>query len=127
MKVLKSKLLWTVVIIVALVLAFIALVPKGISMNLEEVGKGKKSVVFIYDPNLGVSNQQSSEINKAREVIGEEAAFVIAQVGDPRSKNFRDSYEARSAELLFFNETGKLINRKIAPLSSGELLRELSK
>jgi len=50
--------------------------PKPIDRNLEKIGNGQKSVVFVYDPNLVVSNQQATEISKARKLIGEQANFL---------------------------------------------------
>ena len=94
-------------------------------MNLEKIGNGQKSVVFIYDPNLAVSNQQAIEMNKARELIGEKAILLIADIGDPNSKDFRKQYQARAAELLFFDKVGELLDRKTAVIYAGDLTRKL--
>jgi hypothetical protein len=91
-------------------------------MNLEKIGSGKVSVVFIYDPNLVVSNQQTIEINKARDIIGDKVIFLIAKVGDPKSEGFRSRYQASSKDLLFFNANGQLTDRKVALVSAEQLL-----
>lgn len=126
MKILKNKYFWTVSLAIALVIIFLALMPKPIDMSLEKIGDGQESVVFVYDPNLSVSNQQAIEINKAREVIGEKVTFLIAKEGDPNSESFRKRYRARSAELLFFNSNGELIDRKVALVSAEEFIGIMS-
>ena len=66
MKILKSKLFWTVLSVAASLAAILSLMPKLIDMNLERIGKGQKAVVFVYDLNLAASHQQTTEINKAQ-------------------------------------------------------------
>ena len=125
MNILKNKYFWTVLSIVAVVITFIAIVPKPIDMDLQKIGNGKNSVVFIYDPNLSASNQQAIEINKAREVIGEEVNFLIAKRGDPNSDSFRERYQARSVELLYFDGQGELVDRKFSIIKAEEFLSTL--
>lgn len=127
MNILNNKYLWTLSVVIALALIVLSVLPRPIDMDLEKIGNGQQAVVFIYDPNLAVSNQQSVEINNARETIGEAVTFLIAKAGDPTSEGFRNRYQARSAELLFFDSDGKLIDRKVAPVSAGEFIAKLSK
>ena len=127
MNILKNKYFWSVLSVMALVAIFINLMPKPIDMNLEILGNGQQSVVFVYDPGLAVSNQQATEINKAREVIGDKVNFLIVKEGDPNSKDFRRRYRARSADLLFFNGDGELIDRKVALLSAEEFIAKMSR
>ena len=126
MKILKNKYLWTVSLVIALVIIFLALMPKPIDMNLEKIGDGQESVVFVYDPNLAVSNQQVIEINKVHEALGEKVTFLIAKEGDPNSESFRKRYRAHPAELLFFNCNGELIDRKVALVSAEEFIGTMS-
>ncbi|MGF1528372.1 MAG: hypothetical protein ACFCBW_16465 [Candidatus Competibacterales bacterium] len=126
MGILKHKYFWIMFPIMAFVAVLFSLMPKPIGMNLEEIGSGQKAVVFIYDPNLLVSNQQATEMNKARELVGEQALFLIAKIGDPRNEGFKRRYQVRSADLLFFDEEGRLIDRQIALLDAEELARKLS-
>ena len=65
-----NKIFLTIILLISLVVIFLLLMPKPIDMDLGKIGNGKVSVVFIYDPNLVVSNQQTTEINIARETIG---------------------------------------------------------
>lgn len=125
MRILKNKYFLIISSVIVLVVIFLNLMPKPIDMNLEKIGNGLESVVFVYDPNLTVSNQQTIEINKARETIGEKVIFLIAKEGDPNSENFRKRYHARSADLLFFNSNGELIDRKVALVSADELIEKM--
>lgn len=122
MKLLKSRSLWAVAILLFLAYMVFALMPKPISMNLDSIGAGKESVVFIYDLNFTVSNKQSTEFNRAKETLGESINFLVAKQGDPTSASFRERYSARSTELLFFDDSGDLIARRPAPVSSEELI-----
>lgn len=126
MNIVKSKLFWIVLAIAVLVVAFLAVVPKPIGTDLAKIGQGQQSVVFIYDPNLGISHQQFGEMNKARESIGEAAVFLIAQIGDPNSDSFRQRYQTQAAELLFFDSKGQLTERKLALVSARDLIVKLS-
>lgn len=122
----NKKIFWTIFSIVAVILVCIALLPKPIDMNLEQIGNGQKAVVFVYDSNLLDSNRQATEMNKARKYIGDQAIFLIARTGDPDGEDFKSRYQARSLELLFFNKKGELIDRQIAVLSAEELTGKLS-
>lgn len=122
----NKKIFWTIFSIAAVIVVSIALLPKPIDMNLEQIGNGQKAVVFVYDSNLLDSNRQATEMNKAREHIGDQAVFLIAQTGDPDGEDFKSRYRARSLELLFFNKKGELIDRQIAVLSAEELTGKLS-
>ena len=100
--------------------------PRPIGMNLEKIGNGQKSVVFVYDPNLAVSNLQTTEINKARDMIGEQASFLIVKAGNPEVESFKNRYDARPATLLFFSGDGRLVDRQAALLNAEQLIERLS-
>ena len=125
MSILKSKFLWIVLSIAVLLVAFVAVAPKPIDMDLNKLGNGQTSVVFIYDPNLLVSSEQAAEMNRARELIGARANFLIAKVGDPNSAAFRVGYKVYETELLFFNKKAELFHRQVALVSAEELVEKL--
>jgi len=125
MKLLKNKYLWILLSIIAPIIMVFTLMPKPIDMNLEKIGDGQRSVVFVYDPNLAVSNQQAIEINKAIKIIGEQVNFLIVKIGDPESESFKNKYRVRSADLLFFNGDGELFDRQVALLNAESLVEKL--
>jgi len=109
----------------ALIAVASTFIPKPIDTDLEKIGNGQKSVVFVYDPNLVVSNQQANEIIKARESIGEQANFLIVRIGDPKREGFKNTYRVSSADLLFFNGDGELFDRQVALLNAELLIEKL--
>ncbi len=124
MKILNSKIFWVVFSLVCLGAIVLAL-PKGFNMNLDEIGNGSKSIVFVYDLNFSVSNRQTEQMNEARSYLGDKANFLIAKVGDPRGDDFKARYNASTAELFIFDEEGKLIDRKIALVPADYLIKKI--
>lgn len=126
MDIMKNKYLWTAFTIIALIIATAAFLPEPIETNLEKIGNGQRSVVFIYDPNLVVSNQQAVEMKRAREIIGEEANFLVVRAGDPTRDDFKEQYQTRSADLLFFNNDGELVDRQVALFDAEALIEKVT-
>ncbi len=94
-------------------------------MDLSQIGNVKTSVVFIYDINIIESNQQSAEMNKAKETIGDNANFLIARTGYPETASLMERYDAQIAQLLFFDENGQLRTRKFAVIPANQLIDTL--
>jgi hypothetical protein len=122
----KSKFLWSVLPVIALIVVVVMFLPKPIDTNLEKIGNGRASVVFIYDPNLVVSNQQATEMKTARETIGEQANFLLVRAGDPTTDDFKQQYQTRSADLLFFNDNGELFGRDVAVVPAEVLIERVT-
>ena len=95
--------------------------PAPIDNDLNQIGNGKKSVVFIYDLNRVVSNQQTIEINNARAELGDTVNYLVSRTGYPATDKIMQNYKAQSAELLFFDEKGKLFNRNFALVNAADL------
>ena len=127
MKFLKSKTLWTLCAIFLSLWVGIALLPKPIDMDLEKVGKGKKAVVFVYDYGLAISNPQTIEMNKAREMLGDNITFLIAKTGNPEAEKFMRRYNASAPELLFFDGNGKIFDREFAVIKAEEIIEKSKK
>jgi hypothetical protein len=107
--------------IAVFVAAFIWSLPAAIDDDLNQIGNGKKTVVFIYDLNLVVSNQQTIEINNAKAELGDTVNYLVTRTGYPETDTFMQNYKAEIAELLFFDESGELFNRKFALLNAADL------
>ena len=125
MKLLKSSFFWTSLIIIVSIGIGISLLPKSIDMDLEKIGNGNKSVVFVYDYGLAISNQQTTEINKAQTMVGDTITFLIAKTGDPKGEQFIRKYNSSAPELLFFDEEGKIIDREFAVIKAEDLIKKL--
>ena len=97
--------------------------PKGFKMTHEQIGTGMPALVFVYDPNLEVSINQTEQMNKARDQLSEQVFFLIAQISTPEGDRFIAKHRARTAELLLFDPSGKLIKRQFALKTSSELIQ----
>ena len=97
--------------------------PKSFKMTHEQIGAGMPALVFIYDPNLGVSTSQTEQMNKARDHLGDQAFFLIAQISTPEGDKLIAEHRARPAELLLFDSSGKLVKRQFALRDSSELIQ----
>lgn len=97
--------------------------PKGFKRTHEQIGTGKPALVFIYDPNLGVSISQTEQMNKARDQLGDQAYFLIAQIHTPEGDQMIAEHRASIAELLLFDASGSLIKRQRALKNSNELIQ----
>lgn len=100
--------------------------PKGFKGTHEQIGTGKPALVFVYDPNLGVSVSQTEQMNKARDQLSDQAFFLIAQIHTPEGDQLIAEHDASPAELLLFDSSGKLIKRQLALKGSSELIQWLT-
>lgn len=100
--------------------------PKGFKGTHEQIGTGKPALVFIYDPNLGVSVTQTEEMNKARDQLSDQAFFLIAQLSTPEGDQLIAEHRASPAELLLFDPSGRLIKRQFALKSASELIESIA-
>jgi len=97
--------------------------PKGFKRTHEQIGTGKPTLVFVYDPNLGVSISQTEQMNKARDQLGDQVFFLIAQISTPEGDQLIAEHDASTAELLLFDPSGRMIKRQLALKSSSELIQ----
>ena len=107
--------------IAVFVAVFIWSLPAAIDNDLNQIGNGKKSVVFIYDLNRLVSNQQTIEMNDAKADLGDTVNYLVSRTGYPATDKFMQNYKAVSSELLFFDESGELFKRKFALVNAADL------
>lgn len=112
--------------IAVFVAAFIWSLPAPFDNDLNRIGNGKKSLVFIYDLNLVVSNQQTIEMNNAKDQLGDTVNYLVLRTGHPATDEFMQNYKAESAELLFFDESGEISKRKFALVNAAELTKILA-
>jgi hypothetical protein len=112
-------------VIAAIVLLFgllLMLMPKGFKATHEQIGTGKPSVVFVYDPNLVSSTSQTEQMNEARSHLGDNVYFLLAREATPEGTAFIAKHRARATELLLFDSAGILIKRQPAVIGANELM-----
>lgn len=122
-----KKILLIFGLIAVFVAAFIWSLPAPFDNDLNQIGNGKKSVVFIYDLNLVVSNQQTIEMNNAKAELGDTVNYLVSRTGYPATDKLMQTYKAESAELLFFDESGKIFKRTFALVNAADLTMILGK
>lgn len=91
-------------------------------MTHEQIGTGLPALVFVYDPNLGVSISQTEQMNKARDQLGDQVFFLIAKINTPEGDQLIAEHQASRAELLLFDGSGSLVKRQSALRNSSELI-----
>lgn len=111
--------------IVLFVAAIIWSLPASHDNDLSQIGNGKKSLVFIYDINRVVSNQQTIEISNAKTKRSNAANYLVVRTGYPETEQLMRQYNAKSVEVLFFDEKGELFARKFALVDAHEILLTL--
>lgn len=113
----------TVVFIAAMVAMVAWALPRGFDADLGKIGAGRPALVFVYDPNLVVSNQQTREMDKTREQLGDEVHFLVADVGRPDTQQFMRQHQATPTQILLFAADGSLLARTRSLMTAGELVR----
>lgn len=122
-----KKTLLALTLLAIFVAALLWALPDSIDNDLTQIGNGNKSVVFIYDLNRVVSNQQTIEMNEAKAILANSGQptklnFLVARVAYPETDKLLEAYNAQSAELLFFDEGGALYTREYALVSAQGIL-----
>ena len=120
---------WRRIAITAFLAALLGLVvmslPRGFDSDLSKIGAGKPALVFVYDPNLVVSNQQTQELDAVRESLGDALHILIADVGRPDAQQFMQQHQARPTQLLLFAPDGSVIGRMQGLVTSEQLLQSI--
>ena len=121
---------WVSIGVFIFVLLFLGLIllnmPKGFKTTHEQIGAGKPALVFVYDPNLAVSVSQPEQMNEVREQLGDQVAFLFAQIATPQGNRLIAEHGASPGELLLFDPSGRLIKRQFALISSSEIIQWLA-
>jgi hypothetical protein len=112
-------------ILAALVGLAVMSLPRSFDTDLSKIGAGKPALVFVYDPNLVVSNQQARELDAARASLGDALHFLIADVGRPDAQQFMQQYQAGTAQLLLFAPDGSVVGRMQAVVTSEQLVKSI--
>lgn len=113
----------TALFIAAMVAMAALALPRGFDADLGKIGAGKPALVFVYDPNLVVSNQQTREMDKSREQLGDSLHFLVADVGRPDTQQFMRQHQATPTQVLLFAADGSLLQRTRSLVTAEELIR----
>lgn len=113
----------TLLFIAAMVALAALALPRGFDADLGKIGAGKPALVFVYDPNLVVSNQQTREMDKSREQLGDRLHFLVADVGRPDTQQFMRQHQATPTQILLFAANGSLLERTQSLMTAEQLDR----
>lgn len=113
----------TLLFIAAMVALAALALPRGFDADLGKIGAGKPALVFVYDPNLVVSNQQTREMDKSREQLGDRLHFLVADVGRPDTQQFMRQHQATPTQILLFAADGSLQERTQSLMTAEQLDR----
>lgn len=97
--------------------------PRSFDADLSKIGAGRPALVFVYDPNLVVSNKQTREMDKARENLANELHFLVADVGRPDTQQFMRQHQAAPTQLLLFAADGSLLKRTQSLMTAERILQ----
>ena len=97
--------------------------PRSFDADLSTIGAGKPALVFVYDPNLVVSNKQTRELDKARESPADQLHFLVADVGRPDTQQFMRQHQATPTQLFLFAADGSLLVRTQSLMTAEQLLQ----
>jgi hypothetical protein len=118
---------WKRVATAAFIAGMLALVvmtlPRSFDADLTKIGAGKPALVFVYDPNLVVSNKQTREMDKARESLADELHFLVADIGRPDTQQFMRQHKATPTQILLFAADGSLLERTPSLMTAEQLLQ----
>ena len=120
-----ARLAMAVFVVAVLGIAIMAL-PRGFDTDLGKIGAGKPALVFVYDPNLMVSNQQTREMDALRASLGDAVHLLIADVGRPEAQPFMQRHQADRTHVLLFAPDGRLAARLQALVTAEELQRAIA-
>jgi hypothetical protein len=113
------------VFLAALLLLAVMNLPRGFDTDLGKIGTGRPALVFVYDPNLVVSNQQTRELDALRETLGDALHFLVADIGRPDAQQFMRQHQAGPTQLLLFAPDGSVLGRMQALLTAEQLLETI--
>ncbi len=96
-------------IIALLVVLAVTSLPRAFPTDFSIVGKGSNAVVLMYDPNILQSGETTSAMNEVRDEYAGQIEFVVVQIGTPTGSLLSRRYDLKTAALLFFDGSGKML------------------
>ncbi len=113
----------TAAFITGMIALAVMTLPRSFDADLGKIGAGKPALVFVYDPNLVVSNKQTREMDKARENLADELHFLVADIGRPDTQQFMRRHQATPTQILLFAADGSLLERTQSLMTAEQLLQ----
>lgn len=124
----KKSRLTTNVVIAVFMASIIGLaiwnLPRGYSVDLSHIGKGKNVVVQVHDHNLVNSTHLMDNLSKVRGEYEGIIEFVVADLNIIEGQTFAQVHKVDPATLLFFTPNGKHLGN-VEGVQTPEALRNI--
>lgn len=93
--------------IMALLVLFVALIPRGYDSDLTRIGKGQPTAVLTHDPGFLASGQLMEGINGLRKDFEPTTLFLVADLNTPQGKRFAEEQSVSFGVLVLFDSRGR--------------------
>ena len=127
----KKSRLTTNLIIAVFMLSIIGLaawnLPRGYSVDLTLIGKGKNIVVQVHDHNLVDSTHLMGNLSAVRGEYNGTIEFVVADLNLAAGQAFAKAHKVDPATLLFFSPDGDYLGNVQGVQAPGDLRNILNK
>lgn len=101
----RKAIVW--LIIIALLVLFVALIPRGYNSDLTRIGKGQPTAVMTHDPGFLASGQLMEGINGLRKDFEPAILFLVADFGTPQGQKFAEEQSVSFGVLVLFDSRGR--------------------
>ena len=96
-----------VLIVIALLVLFVALIPRGYDSDLTRIGKGQSTAVLTQDPGFLASVQLMEVINGLRKDFEPAMLFLVADLNTPQGRKFAEEQSVSFGVLVLFDSQGR--------------------
>ncbi len=121
--------LLTVIVLLGVAVAFIALLPRGFSQDFSLIGKGENIVVMVHNPHLVASGNNMDTISiTLRDEYKGRVTFLVADLFITQGKEFIKTYNIEdTTALVFFAPNGEKIKVLYGQQSVASLRKNMDK
>lgn len=113
---------FTIVGAVALLLGvFVWTLPRGYSIDLTLIGKGKNVAVLVHDQGMMGSEQLMRVVSNLRSQYEPQTTFIVADINTPSGRVFADVHGVQSGTLLLFGPRGDKLATLYGPQDEAKL------
>ena len=94
-------------VIIALLALFVALMPRGYDTDLTRIGKGQPTAVLTHDPGFLASVELMEGVNGLRKDFEPATLFLVADFGTPQGRTFAEEQSVSFGILVLFDAQGR--------------------
>ena len=96
-----------VVVVSAVLVLFVALMPRGYDSDLTRIGKGQPTAVLTHDPGFLASAELMEGVNGLRKDFEPATLFLVADFGTPQGRRFAEEQSVSFGVLVLFDAHGR--------------------